>query len=168
MIDRTYVFNTIKPFEKGLLKRGTYLGLFGVDGIPHLGLIRKGKYYSVNANKVKIGTPVDKLLTTLEKKSVKSLFVEINEKISRRKISGLFGQYEKGLNKDQTCLKPIKEVFDLEGNSIEVVSDLLNQMDEKKMLGDTYGLNISKKSLSLMPYTKSDIERMIKKIKSKK
>ena len=168
MIDRTYTFKSIKPFEKGLLKSGTYLGLFGIDGIPHLGIIRKGKYYSVNANKVKVGTPVEKLLTTLEKKHVKTLFVEVNEKLSRGKVSSVFGKYEKGLSKDQTCLEPIKGVFDISGNSIEVVSDLLHQMDEKKMLGKVYSLNISKKSLSLMPYSKDDIDRMIKKIKSKK
>lgn len=168
MIDRTYVFNTIKPFEKGLLKRGAYLGLFGVDGIPHLGLIRKGKYYSVSANKVKVGTPVDKLLTTLEKKNVKSLFIELNDKISRRKVVDLFGQYQKGLNNDQTCLEPIKGLFDLDNSRIEVVSDLLNQLNDKKMIGKVYGLNISKKSFSLMPYTKSDIDRMIKKIKTRK
>lgn len=168
VIEETYFFRDIIPYKKGILNKGTFIGLFGVDGIPHLGIIRKGSYYSVNAFKVKVGTPVDKLLTTLEKKNVKSLFVEVVPKVKKKDLDALFKNYSEGLIKDQTCLIPMKELFQVENDSIKVVSDLLHYLDKKQLLGKTYGLKVRKSSMSLMPYSKNDVDRMIKKLKKKR
>lgn len=164
-VDKTYQFTSLKKFKRTVLNRGTFIGLFGVSHIPHLGIISNGKYYSVGANKVKLGASVDVLVHSLIKKNIPTVFVKLSNDFSERELIDVYSRYTHGLADNNTCIQPIKEVVGVHHKGEMIISDLLYLLEEASQIEAFYGLNIVNEIISLHTYTRDDILQYIQKIK---
>jgi hypothetical protein len=101
---------------------GLWLIMAGVDDIPpHIALLNEGKYYSVSARKVDIGSPLENLLKAISRKNVPTLFIKFPQPASQLiDLEGIFEQYptlgtpiqNSAFNIEHfSCLWPVRDFF---------------------------------------------------------
>lgn len=105
----------------------SYIVIFHADKIPpHLGLITNKLFYSSKTSGVDIGLSVNRVVNLINRKSIPTLFVEINLQLSKHHVTELFSAQE-GLYAENTCLSPISQSL-VGTDEHEKIGDLLHRL----------------------------------------
>lgn len=157
-----YIFSNIQPFENFDINK-TYLVLFYVNKIPpHLGIVSGNKYYSITIKYVENGLKSDYILKLIQKKKIPTLFVELHKDISEQ-VKSKFNTLEKINLKGTSCLKPIREIFDVK--NANVIFDVLDYFDENRISYNVLSNNIAKIDYEIERYSRENVLNRIKELK---
>lgn len=159
---------SVQPLIK-LSDQGTYLVLISPETIPHLVVVRNGKYYSLTNKKSVIGEDFNPYLAFLKRSNRKVLFLELD--VINGDIKNSYESYQKVNSKDTTCLSPIKDWLSIE-ESIQFVYELIPMLYLKEMIKETYHINmgdiiVEGGDFVLSQYSKADIYSYIDKLNRK-
>ena len=159
----SYTFRQIKPLAEGNNNfEGFYLCVIHADKIPpHIGLSIDGKYFSLKAKGKDVGVPIIEVLKIVNKRSIKTLFIEIEVNFTLKEITTVFDNYDKAIVFETSCLSPIKELF-IEGEKVQKLSDLLKSLESKGILRKIYGLNIDEDYEGIPHYEIDAIHQRLK------
>ena len=167
--DKSFSFQTSQLESEQDLADRLWLTLIGINEIPpHIALISEGKYYSVSAKKVDLGSSLEALLNTLKRKKIPALFVRINSEPLVREVQSIYSQNEPLGNTNETCLSPIKTVFlscfSPDFSNVNYVFELLALAEDKGLLKTCCVLNYESRNsniVTLPTYTKDQIRKRI-------
>ena len=121
-------------------QHGTYIWVIHADKIPpHLGISSDGMFFSLKVTGVDFDLPADRLLKTLDRKWIPLLIIE-TDSISVKDLRIVYSHYESAKDGGNTCLSPIKEVFDLE--KVNTIHELLKELKGKSKVKGVYGKNL--------------------------
>ena len=121
-------------------QHGTYIWVIHADKIPpHLGISSDGMFFSLKVTGVDFDLPADRLLKTLDRKWIPLLIIE-TDSISVKDLRIVYSHYESAKDGGNTCLSPIKEVFDLE--KVNTIHELLKDLKGKSKVKGVYGKNL--------------------------
>ena len=121
-------------------QHGTYIWVIHADKIPpHLGISSDGMFFSLKVTGVDFDLPADRLLKTFDRKWIPLLIIE-TDSISVKDLRIVYSHYESAKDGGNTCLSPIKEVFDLE--KVNAIHELLKDLKGKSKVKGVYGKNL--------------------------
>ena len=121
-------------------QHGTYIWVIHADKIPpHLGISSDGMFFSLKVTGVDFDLPADRLLKTLDRKWIPLLIIE-TDSISVKDLRIVYSHYESAKDGGNTCLSPIKELFDLE--KVNTIHELLKELKGKSKVKGVYGKNL--------------------------
>ena len=161
------------------LYSGLWLVLVGINEIPpHIALISTGKYYSLSTRKVDCGSSLERLINTLKRKHISSLFIKIEgqntEDITSKPnliLENIYKNLQPLKSTENTCLSPIKEFFansySDEFASIQYIFELLALAQKKGLIGEyisLFPIDNDAKSITLPKYTMEQIKNRIHEI----
>lgn len=151
-----------QTFSENILQHSSFLLLTEIEKTPpHCSLICNRFWFSLNHNECKCNIPVEKLISTLFKKNISAIFLELNTNISIDIAEKYFSAYNKVNFKNQiTCISPIKEIFiyyQLPVNSSMLLFEMIDVLFSNKIILSTYALNYSEKNYALKHYTISNL-----------
>ena len=137
----------------------TYLLLISPEKIPHLVIVRNGKYYSLTHKKSIVACDFGPYFIFLKNSGRKVLFVELNTNEDGPKKA--FEKYEKVNTENISCLDPIKEWL-LPNEQIEYVFELIPTLYEKNRIIGVQQINMDDdldggQNFLLSKYSKKDI-----------
>lgn len=156
------------------LEKGIFIFLHRANKIPpHLGLIINGKLFEISTNGPCYNLSGLAMLQTAQKRDIEVIFIELvyfNHKTKELEllITNLVKHYFKVSN-DVSCLSPIKdfiqETYQTDVSKANFIFELLPLLFEKKLVKDTFQINLTDKlinnNFSLKKYTKKEIEYTI-------
>ncbi len=160
---------SIKELEEGL-----WLLLIGINDVPpHIALAYEGKYYSLTARKLDNGSPLVRLIDTLQRKKIPTLFVHIE---TNNNILSFLENLYKDLpplgNTDKTCLSPIKELFATtyseEFSKSNYIFELLALAQTKGLLKECLSVFCAPNDVTLPKYTMAQIKNRIQELSQPK
>ncbi|GAB4452602.1 MAG: hypothetical protein OHK0036_14440 [Bacteroidia bacterium] len=151
-----------QTFSENILQHSSFLLLTDIEKTPpHCSLICNRFWFSLNHNECKCNIPFEKLISTLFKKNIPAIFLELNTNISIDIAEKYFSAYNKVNFKNQiTCISPIKEIFiyyQLPVNSSMLLFEMIDVLFSNKIILSTYALNYSEKNYALKHYTISNL-----------
>lgn len=160
-----YLIEGIQEF-KNIQKESTYLILFHIDKQPpHLGVLDRGKYYSLRYDKLQMGLDFQTILKTVEAHKIQCLIFEIKVDSESEDAAVVFEKYDS--IEQISCLHPIREFFFPEGfESIQLVFDLLDNLNWKRRVLNTYSLNLgaNTKNYEMKRYSIQQVQEEIKRL----
>ena len=124
----SYLIDNIHPLSS--LDDGMYLVLLHANSVPpHLGLINEQRYYSLSVKGQTIGEDVRALIKLVNQKSIKTLFIRLQDKrVSPEILDEIFSKKEK-VTKNVTCLYPLRvllsDLYDEKINEARYVYEVL-------------------------------------------
>jgi hypothetical protein len=148
--------------EASFLESGSFIWVFNWDKIPHLGLSFDGAYYSATVHGSQIGESVRKFYRTIQTKEIPTFFIRIGIETFSSDLNSCF---QLGLQNNETCIHPIKQVLGREYNDAQTLSDLIFCLEQNDQV-EAYLSNKNVNCLFLLNYMKSDVLEMIKNIKN--
>lgn len=122
---------------------------------PHMGLSVGGRYFSLKANSVDLNSNLDDLIEIITRKKLPVLAIELNTKFTLEECKNVFSSYERTIAHEVTCLNPIKTALDIQAP--RKLSELLDELDIKGVLGKKTAWNIQQNSIELPEYSTEDI-----------
>ena len=161
----SFEFNTIADLKENQdLKLGFFLCIWHANKIPpHIGVLIDGFYYSLKVKGKDTKIPVQEIIKLINRKSICTVFVEINLPINQQFVEDVFSNYDFAVESKSTCLTPITEIFNLV-ESISQLSDLLKHFNEKNQIGQVFGLNLTSDFKGILSYGKEEIEARLKQL----
>lgn len=163
----------IEEMNDSYLRDGCFLVLFHVNKIPpHLGLVSDSKYFSLTATESQINVDIDSIWRVIRSKSIETIFIKVDVLPMASQLAVIFGEYKKAVNKEFTCLQPIKDFFEYQCDwnveDVNFIFDLIHKLKEKSMIVQNYHLNLDRHlkngSFELLNYTLDDIYKRIMEI----
>lgn len=160
----------IVEMNESFLSDGFFIVLFHANKIPpHLGLIASSKYFSLTATETQIGIDIEPIWRVIRSKSIETIFIQIDCNPNMKHLSVIFDAYENVVEREFTCLQPIKEFFEkeclLNVEEVNFVFDLIKKLKEKEMIMQSFHLNmgnhINEGDFQLQEYTLDDIYKRI-------
>lgn len=170
-----FVLQHIHPASENDFATGTYIVVFNAQQVPpHLLISHEGKIYSVSVSGRQLGSPLAKLETFIERKTVPTLFIEwkLPEHLSAdefetllKKAFALYPRLEAGKN---SCLSPIRDLADMlyggEMKKARFIFELLPLLRNENATGKTFysHIAVSENTFTLQTYTETELENAIR------
>jgi len=163
-----YTFSSIKPLDKvSFLSTGFFLCVLHADKIPpHIGVLKDGLYYSLKAKGKDVAIPYVELLKVVNRKLISTLFVEMNKNVSNEVIEKVYGNYEKAIAYEASCLSPLKEIFSL-GDTVQKLDDFLVGINHQGFIKNVYSLFLPEDYCKIPLYEVNEIHSRLEKLNSK-
>lgn len=115
-----------------------YLWVIHANKIPpHLGISDGSHFFSLKANGKDEGLDVSKILSVLQKKTIATVFYQIQRDQCAKSVAATFDKYTTTVPKEITCLQPIKEIFDVE--NARWLKELLDVLAQRNGLVSAQG-----------------------------
>lgn len=141
------------------LHKGVFLWIFHADKIPpHIGVSSGGKFYSIKSHGRDYGLDVEGVYTLINRKTVSSLLVQIDENIEKD-IPDVFSSY-KFIPQGSSCLEPINKLLSPKIN-FSSVGELLNSLHADQKLLAVYGEYLPHGYKGIPVYGRKEIEDRI-------
>ncbi len=173
-----YKITQLLPLNEQFLKQDVYLVLLHANRIPpHLIVLVGGKVFTLTVKGATVDSELSPLLRLIRKNSIETVFVQLNvpalftvdqlrEEIRRFILA--YPRVEVGI---ATCLDPIKQfcgtVYDPETGKVNFVYELLPKLEQLKVVGDCFHLNmepwLKSGAYEISPYSMNDIFEGIRK-----
>lgn len=134
----------------------TYLLLISPEYIPHLALVKDGKYFSLTHKKAFVNDPFEPYFNFLKRSNRKMIFIELEENVADP--SFVFGNYEKATVGATTCLMPIKDCVLPESNA-GFIFELVPELYLNKKIRATYHLNMENDLTDLGDFNLSEYSK---------
>ncbi len=133
-----------------------YLWIWNPADIPpHMGLSVDSRYFSLKANGVDLNSNLNDIIEIISRKKIPVLAIELDTKFTSKECEGVFSNYERTIPHEVTCLNPIKAALNIQ--SPRKLSELLDELDFKGILGNKIAWNIAQTSIELPEYSTEDI-----------
>ncbi len=126
-----------------------------MDIPPHMGLSVDGHYFSLKANGVDLNSDLSDIIEIVSRKKLPVLAIELNSNFTLEKCKTVFLNFERTIAHEVTCLNPIKTALNIQ--SPRKLSELLDELDFKGILGNKTAWNIAQTSIELPEYSTEDI-----------
>lgn len=145
---------------------GLFLCILHANKVPpHLGLISEGLFYSLKVNSKDDGVPFSHLLQIVNRRKIATLFFEVPRTLSTHaEIKSCFENVPMQLMLDQTCLSPIKMLFQAP-TSVNHIGDLMRFLEQSKLVLARLTLNLPEDFQGIPFYTVNDITKRIVSLK---
>lgn len=146
---------------------GMYVVVLHADKIPpHIGVIYQSEFYSLKVHTIDYKLPITYLNEVIHRRNIATLCYEVcvDEYIMNNRITEVFSNYSNGLCRNQTCLAPLNELFDVEENC-DVVMDLLNYLAKKELVRMLFGLHLPENYQGIPFYTLDQVYSRISQLK---
>lgn len=155
------MFDRIIPFDAGLFDvHLNYLWVLHADKIPpHVGVSSHGKYFSLKYNGKDENLSLEHVIQLIERKSIKSLAIRLNNDYSLEQLNNVFLEFDKTVPNETTCLAPIERL--LERPKFEKLVFLLNDLESLGELGKIIGFHLDKSFAGIPFYTEADIHKRL-------
>jgi len=131
---------------------------------PHLGVSHNNLFYSLKANGKDMHLPVEKLTQVLSKKSIVTVFIEVEVLQLKLPLKDVFERYESTIVGQVTCLQPIKEAFNVDQASW--VKELISELDKKDAIVSSFGWNLPDDFERIPDYSPEDIHKRLTELKN--
>jgi hypothetical protein len=159
-----FEFNSIDLKIENLNHQKNLLWILHADRIPpHIGISAKGLFFSLKVTGKDEFLPVLKLLDILNLKKISSVVIELNSLFAEMELAYKYQQFDRAKDLESSCLVPIKELFHLD-SKIKRLKDLLDFLQEKKLINRVFGLNLTETYKGIPFYTTEDIEFRLEKL----
>lgn len=173
-----FVFEHLQPLPEPL-PEGLYLALLKTDKTPpHLGLIAGNNWYTLDVKGATVGTDADRLLQSLQRKNIPSVFVQLAwpRGLQLEQLQQLlhekFSAYPALGDNEHTCVSPIREalahIYDPQLKNCDFVFELLRILAEKNLLLHTYQLAHASTRWEMPGYVMADVREGITSAQLKK
>lgn len=150
-------FNCVKNVIH--FQRGLFIWVFNWTNIPHLGLSIHGLYCDVTIHGNHVDEPVDKYFRMVNRKNIPTFCIQLNVQELSKDYHNIFSRT---LDKNETCLSPIKEALGFEQDQLETLSDLINILNKEGKISSFISLQETD-LLFLKSYSKEDVLSLIEK-----
>lgn len=138
----------------------SYLWIWNPADIPpHMGLSVDGRYFSLKANGLDLGSKLEDIIGLISRKKMPVLAVNLDHAFSVSDCVAEFSKYDKTIAHEITCLNPIKSVLNFE--QAKKLSELLMEIEEKGIQGEITAWNIDEDSIELAEYSTEDIHKYL-------
>lgn len=164
--------SNLRAANETVLQNDVFLVLLHANRIPpHLLVSVNGKLFTLTVKGATVDGELSALIKLIRKNKVETIFVKLNvptvctvEQL-RAEIKKFMLAYPRVDVSIATCLAPIKDfchsVYSTETQKINFVFELLPKLNEQKVTGDIYQMNmedhIIQNSFSLRTYSMNDI-----------
>lgn len=146
-----------KELPEQILQK-SFLWIWNADKIPpHIGISSGKDYYSLTYRKSEHLQTVS-MLKKVKRSLIPLVLVEIPESVFVSDPTSVFLKYDRAID-DVTCLKPIKEVMQLEG--VSQLAILLNYLESERLILQVNGLNLPEGYTGIPDYSMEDILKRI-------
>lgn len=136
------------------------LWIFHIDKIPpHVGLSVGEIFFSLKSNG-RDEVPSIKLIQTVEKKGIKCIVLNLRFSIGISEVRRIFYSYDRAISANMSCLAPIKDVLNVSENILKL-SDLLSYLNDKNMMKEYYGFNVTESELGILSYGPEEIDKRL-------
>lgn len=142
------------------LEMGVFLWIFDWDAIPHLGMSKDGKYFSSTIRGIQKNEDSKKFWRLAEFKNTPLFVMLLNtENINLIELDRCF---QTSISVRTTCLEPIKLALSVQDDAIEIVSDLIKILSDRKCISQVIANSInSEGTIFLNRYNKADVLALI-------
>lgn len=166
-----FVFENLQPLLE-TLPAGLYLVLLKTDKIPpHLGMITGNNWFTLDVKGVTAGTDADRLLQSLRRKNIASVFVKLawprglQQEPMNQLLREKFTAYPALGDNEHTCVSPIRDVlahiYNPELASCDFVFELLQYVADKNLIVETYQLAHPELRWEMPGYGMDDVRKGI-------
>ena len=160
-----FEFDFIDPNFENVNHQKTLLWIVHANKIPpHIGISVDGYFFSLKVRGKDEFLPTVKLLKILNSKKILTIAIELKSDIFLDVVANKYKQFHWAQNLDSSCLVPIKELL-LPDERIERLKDLLDILEEKKVLNKVFGLNLDGTYKGIPHYTTEQIILRLEKLK---
>ena len=184
--ENTFSFEVSSVKSEKEFNTGLWLVLIGINETPpHIALVYWGKYYSLSTGKVDCGTHVDRIINTIMRKNIPSVFVRVSENtmpIAGNEaaspnilLNSIFKDLKPLTGTEMTCLSPVREFFTAcfssEFIGVNYVFELLALAESKGLLKDCFSLFplvAASNVITLPKYTMAQIRNTINEISTQR
>jgi hypothetical protein len=118
----------------------------------HLGISTKGRYHSLRFRTKDDNLECETLFTLLRKKKLSIGFIPLNIYLSENHISEAFSTYTSCQENSCSCIRPILDIFDQQGDK-KTIFDLLDYFIESGQVDQAYVVNEENQDVDLQMYT---------------
>mgnify|MGYP006120908591 CR=1 FL=1 len=161
VLSSDYKIDTIVPYTDTVLDpMKSYLWIWHADKIPpHIGISTTDAYFSLKSSGKDVALPVSSIIALIERKQIKTLNVELKDKIDIDFLQSIFNRYKTAVEKRFTCLTPIKEILN---RPLPTRLDyLLTELDSDNQIERYIGFNIDESFEGIPFYTEEDIHHRL-------
>ncbi len=157
VLTSSYTIDKIVDFkESNLDPDKVILWIWHANKIPpHIGISSEGKYFSLKSTGKDVNLPIDQVIQLIQRKSIKTLAVELNIDVNTVDLDTVFDHYSITKSNQVTCLTPIKNVLQMRSPS--KLEHLLSELSEMKVIRKFVGFNIDASFQGIPNYSVEDI-----------
>lgn len=165
----SFEFSDIQPLSVTTrFEDGFFLWIWHANKIPpHIGCSINGKYFSLKVKGKDNGIDSFKAFQLIQKKSVPTLFVELNQSINASYVQEVFDGYQHAEPQIATCLTPISQLFNCLTN-VKQLSELLKYLQDRNKIEKVFGVNLDNDYRGILNYSQEDITNRLQKLKDVK
>ena len=162
-------FEHVPLFKNQDLEEGFFLCVIHANKVPpHLGISINGKFFSSKAKGKDLNIPIDRIVQILRKKMIAGLFVKLNPLlVSEENVNRVFNLLPSGIEGEQTCLWPIRELVGAP-ESVEHIGDLLAYLESDESIIERITLNLPTGFKGIPWYSLTEIKQRIEFLKNDK
>lgn len=149
--------------------KSTYLLLVNPEKIPHLILIKNGRYFSLTYKESVVDQDFHHYFKKLKRLNKKMIFIRLS--LDPNTVNQEFSNYLAANSTDLTCFVPIKNIL-LPKSKAEMIHELIPELYENQFIEEVSHLNLDSElndngEFSLSVYTKKMIFSYIQHLKNK-
>lgn len=150
----------IRELPEQLLQK-TFIWIWNADKIPpHIGISLGKNYYSLSYRKSEHLLTAS-MLKKAKRSAIPLVLVEIPGEVIKLDAAAVFAKHERATVEGVTCLQPIREVMNLNGE-VNQLADLLVYLESKSFIKQVSGLNLPEGYVGIPDYSMEDILKRIK------
>jgi hypothetical protein len=155
-----FTFGHLTPLTTYKASNDLSLWIFHIDKTPpHVGLSVGEMFFSLKSNG-RDEVPTIKLVQTVEKKRIKCIVLNLRFSIGLGEVRRIFYSYDRAVSAKMSCLAPIKHVLNVSENVLKL-SELLSYLNDKNMMKEYHGFNVTESELGILSYGPEDIDKRL-------
>ncbi len=160
-----FEFESIDRNFENLNYQKTLIWILHADKIPpHIGISVNDYFFSLKVRGKDEFCPLSKLVALLKVKKISTVTIVLNKSLLLDDLEKKFKQFSRAYDLESSCLVPIKEIL-LPNERIERLKDLLDNLQEKKLINQVFGLNLGETFKGIPHYTTEQIKWRLEKLK---
>lgn len=145
-------------FEHQEYQKGVFLWVIHADKIPpHIGISKDGVYFSLKVSGKDESVSINSLVNLISFKQIPTLAIQIlDNELNVDDLIEVFSNFSYAESNVSTCLTPISKLY-FPNERDFILSELLQEFQEKSLLGNLYGLNLKTDFKGIPFYGRSEI-----------
>jgi hypothetical protein len=127
---------------------------------PHIGISCENAFFSLKINGKDECLAVKSLLTTIKKKQIPTLAIELKIPHTSQGVHTIFRKFGSRINDNETCLSPIVQLLTPHLKDL-ILIELLNELEQNHQINAVYGVCLPKEYIGIPSYTRETIQQRI-------
>lgn len=152
--------NLVNYDQHDFVLDASYLWVWNPTGVPpHMGLSTRGSYFSLKASGLDFDSDLQDIIGIIVRKKLAVIAIRLKQDLDIEECKSVFEKYERTIAHEITCLNPIKTVLDYQAP--RKLSELLEELDARQLIGEKTVWSIDKSSIELADYSTEDIHKYL-------